>query len=75
MPSGAEVIPKRHSQAVKEAVSGSGGGGITININHPVVREEQDIHKIARAVSMEIASSSRSRVRSAGLTLNHGAAY
>ena len=31
-------------------LSGGGGGGVTININHPVVRDDQDINKITASV-------------------------
>jgi len=33
---------------------GGGGGSMTININGPVVRNDQDIHQLARAVAAEV---------------------
>lgn len=71
LPKGAEVIPKKHSPAVAAAAR-VGGGGVTININHPVVREEQDIRRIADQVSKAIGERAHGRMRNAGLTPNFG---
>jgi TP901 family phage tail tape measure protein len=73
MPAGAEVIPRKHSQAVKDAVSGGGGMTVNVNVNGAVIREEKDIKKLAGEISRAIATSSAGRMRGAGLTPNLGA--
>lgn len=73
LPRGAEVVPKRHSEGVRAAMEGGGGGGVTININGPIVRQDSDIDAIASKVSKAIAGSSRSSMRRVGLQPNYGA--
>lgn len=73
LPRGAEVVPKRHSEGVRAAMEGGGGGGVTININGPIVRQDSDIDAIASKVSKAIAGSSRSSMRRVGIQPNYGA--
>ena len=57
---GEAVLPAPVVRAIKEdrgsfaGLDASGGGSITININNPIVREEQDIHKITEAIAEEL---------------------
>ena len=49
--------------AMAYANAGNGGGGVVININNPVVREDTDIDRIAKAVEKALAKKANNSMR------------
>ena len=54
--------PDDYIVATKDPSSLGGKGGITININNPVVRDDRDIDALVKKISMELQKSYRGRV-------------
>ncbi len=57
LPDGSQVIPNDISQKIAGSV-GQGGGNV-ININNPVIRNDQDIEKLARQISRILSKDTR----------------
>jgi hypothetical protein len=61
IPRGSRIIPNNITGQVFDRLDNNdrSGGGVVVNVNNPVVRDELDIDKIANAVSRKVARDLR----------------
>lgn len=71
LPVGARVMS--HSAMTQAVQQGSGGGAVTVNINNPTVRNDNDITRIAEAVKEVFTTQLESKMSGRGMAAIQGA--